>query len=496
MITTLIQYGALMLLQFLLVPIVLKLAGQEVLGVYSFLLQITGWAALTDLGFGVSTSRNLAQAHGNDDHHAEFAKVFTTGRTFFLMSNVIFSLIIFIVGWQIERFISLSPSLVMQAQISLYLLAIWSIAKTPLTLFGEGLIATQNIAAYNIINTLSSFIRLGLSLVLILVGSGLIGLLSAYIIAEMITLYLQKAQYFKLFPEDQFLWGIPDEKLFKKMFAFGITFMAMSVAGKLSTSSDSIILGNTLGASAVAIYYVSQMPGTFLYQVIWKVVDNSAPALNELYHKKRTIQFYEAYMKIFRYSLLLTVPLSLGLIGFNRSFIGFWAGSDQYAGIVFTFALAFYTITQVVIHLNAIIFVALGNIKVISILTMSLSIIKVFLSYFFITKLGLKGMMITNALIDLPILFTFQYLANKNLNISVNRLFINVIIPVLKANILVVIFVYGLQIFETNINLYTFIFEVIAFTIITILGIFIFGIKKEERSYLNSLVLFFYKKVM
>jgi O-antigen/teichoic acid export membrane protein len=310
---------------------------------------------------------------------------------------------------------------------------------------------------------------------------GLIGLIFSYILSEMITLILQRNKYYKLFPNDKILWGIPDKNLFRSMFAFGLTFMIMSIASKLSSSSDSIILGNILGASAVSIYYVSQMPGTILYQLIWKITDNSAPALNELYFQGNKIQFNEAYFKMFRYSLLLTAPLIIGLITFNKNFITMWAGSDHYAGTIFTIALTFYAFTQVFIHLNAIVFVAIGKIKVMSLVTIFLSVTKVVMSYFFINKLGIKGLMIINAILDVPILFILQYIAFREMKISKLNFFSDVIKPVFKSNILLFIFCFIIFFFINSTNIYTFTFEIALFILITATSIYIFGINKVEK---------------
>jgi O-antigen/teichoic acid export membrane protein len=257
--------------------------------------------------------------------------------------------------------------------------------------------------------------------------------------------------------------------------------MVMSIASKLSSSSDSIILGNILGASAVSIYYVSQMPGTILYQLIWKITDNSAPALNELYFQGNKIQFNEAYFKMFRYSLLLTAPLIIGLNTFNKNFITMWAGVDHYAGTIFTIALTFYAFTQVFIHLNAIVFVAIGKIKVMSLVTIFLSVTKVVMSYFFINKLGIKGLMIINAILDVPILFILQYIAFREMKISKLNFFSYLINTVFKSNILLFIFCFIIFFFINSTNIYTFTFEIALFILITATSIYIFGINKVEK---------------
>ena len=237
-----------MALQFALAPVVLRLAGQEVLGAYSFILQVMGWAALTDLGFGVAISRSLAQAHGMEDERKRFRDVFVTGRTFLSASNLVFGLVLLGVGWNVDNIMSMSPTAEDQARTAVFLLAAWVAIRIPVSLYGEALIATQNLAAANIIVALGNALRLLLSLLFVFLGWELIGLMAGFVLAEAAIACTQRFWYRRLYPEDKFGWGVPDRGLFREMFGFGLTYMVMVVAGRLSASTDSIIVGYLYGA--------------------------------------------------------------------------------------------------------------------------------------------------------------------------------------------------------------------------------------------------------
>jgi O-antigen/teichoic acid export membrane protein len=434
-ITSLLQYAFIIVLQFLLAPIVLRTAGQEVLGVYAFLMQVISWTALTDLGFGVAIGRNLAQATGIDDHRQHFRKIFTTGRTFLIASNLTGAVLILILSWKVKSFLPMSNTLESDAQLSLNLLALWVAMRTPFALYNDALFATQNLAAANTIVGIGTILRLFFSLALVISGIGLIGLILANIIAEVVSYIVGYGWYRKCFPNDKFGWGIPDRKLFRKMFRFGITYMVMIVAGRLSSSTDSIIVGSLFGATSVSIYYTSQTPGTMLYQMFWKLTDNSAPALNELHARGAAAQLSNAYLRLLRYSLLLVIPFSLGLTVFNRSAVTLWVGSEQYAGDVLTIALAFFALTQVVIHLNAIVLVAYDNILVMSIFGVCGGIVKVLLAYWLGGIVGLQGVMIANAIVDIPVLIFLSYFVWRLLGLSSLHVWRSAVVPAMKAGI-------------------------------------------------------------
>lgn len=433
-VTSFLQYGLLMVLQFALAPVVLRVAGQEVLGAYSFLMQVVSWAALTDLGFGVAISRNLAQAHGIDDMRKRFRDVFATGRTFYLGSNLVFSALVFTAALNINRLISMSPAVEGQAQLSLYLLAAWIAVRVPGSLFGEALIATQNMAAVNIIVGIGNALRLVLSLVFIANGGGLVGLIAANIVAEATILIAQRYWYQKTFPEDRFRWGIPDLTLFRQMFTFGTTYMLMIVAGRLSMCTDSLIIGYLFGAAAVSVYYTSQMPATVLYQLIWKPTDNSAPALNELYAKHAYQNIADIYLRLLRYSMLFVIPFAIGVVGFNQTAIMVWVGQAQYAGTLFTVALAVFSFTQVVIHLDAIVMVAYGHVRALGIFSLCAGIVKVILAFSLGRKIGLAGVMIANALVDLAGLVYFNLSMRRVLGLSIRQIWHNSATPAVRAS--------------------------------------------------------------
>ena len=480
-ITSVLQYVFVILLQIILAPVVLRLAGKEIFGAYSVLIQIISWAALTDLGFGVALGRNLSQAHGTDDQHHHFKNIFTTGRTFYIASNLAFAGLILIMSWKLNSFMPMTDRVGYEARIALVLLAIWVVIRTPLALYNDALIATQNLAPVNIIMALGVAVRLILSIGFVISGASLIGLMFANIIGEAVQYLLGFIWYHKLYPHDKFGWGIPDRRLFREMLKFGLTYMVVIVAGRLSANTDSIIVGYLYGASAVSIYYISQVPGTMLYHLIWKLTDNSAPALNELYSKNAVDQLTNAYLRLFRYSLLLVIPLAIGLIGFSRSAITLWVGEAQYAGDIFTGALALFAITQVLIHLNCIVMVAYGDIRVMSIFFLFSGIMKLILAFWLGHLIGLKGVMIANTIVDIFGFVYFNFRVWRILSLTIYEVGRNAVLPALKSSILLLFMLMLMLLKPPSATWLLFLIWVSVFAIVWVLGTAIVGLTAAER---------------
>jgi O-antigen/teichoic acid export membrane protein len=480
--TGILQYVFTIVLQFILSPLILKYAGSDVLGAYSFLMQMVSWAALSDLGFGTSVGRFLAQSLTLDGKREEFIKVFTTGRTYYIFSNILFSLVILIFNFNLEKILITSSSILQECHYSLILLSIWIVIRTPLSLYNDSLIATQNLFSVNIITTIGAIVRLVLSLVFVIMRADLVGLMFANIFSEFITSLLCYIVYRKKFSFDKFGWGLPDKDLFRSMLGFGFSYMLVMLSSRLSSNTDSIIIGTLFGTTAVAIFYTSQMPGTMLSQVIWKIVDNSAPAINELYSKSLFPQLISVYFRILKYSLLFAFPLGIGIVCYNRIAISLWVGESQYAGDIFTLALALFIITQVIIHLNCVFLIALGKVKVMSYSFIFTGILKVTCSYFLARSIGISGIMVSSAIVDMIECIFLIKVILKHLEISYNQIFIDALYPSLKACIFLVLTPIT-SFFLPSINDWSeFILSASFFLVLWLLGAIIFGLINAERA--------------
>jgi O-antigen/teichoic acid export membrane protein len=483
-----VQIGLTMGLQIALTPIILKNAGQEVLGAYSFLMQAVSWAALTDLGFGVATGRNLAQAYGAGDNHMLFGRVFTIGRTFQATTNLVLAGGILLIGFYANALVQMTPEVAEGARLGLTILAVWVALRAPLILFSDALIATQNLAAANVIAAGGAVVRMGSSVLFVLGGCGLVGLMVAQVLGECVSLAAARGLFAKRFPDVQYGWGIPDKMLFRSMLAFGLTYMVMIVAGRLGANTDSIIVGTLQGAAAVSIYYTTQMPAMIAWQMIWRIVDNSSPGMNELYAKGDRAAFASAYLRILRLSLAFGIILAFGVIAFNRWAIEIWVGPAQFAGQIFTVCLAIFGVTQIVNHVNAVILTIIGRIQGMVVFSVGAGVVKVLLAIILGHSFGIKGVMAASALADLPCLWYFTRCMLKLTPNIRGRVMDETIIPTLRAAcgpaaaFLIVI------ISNANHSSWMSPVSLVFFSITSGVSIWFFGLTKTDRDLVKNLV--------
>lgn len=483
---SLLQYGIFIILQIFLAPFVLRIAGQEVLGAYSIIMQIVGYGILLDLGFSVALGRYLSRAYGYENRQHEFVEVLTIGQIILFLTNLIFAVIILLVAFWIEDLIVASDFIHSQARIGLYLLAFWTLVKTPLVLYNHGLNATQNVAKANIAGIFGNISRLVLSIALVWGGFGLIGLVAANIVSEFLTFQLQRNYFNKLYPTYLFGWRITNKKLLEKMMSFGFRYWGVNISVAIFLGSDSIIVGNLYGASAASVFYTTKMPAFLLMQFVFKLSDSAAPAVHELFAKKDFQVLRLAYLKIVRYSLLTGVPLALGILGFNREIIALWVGKSQFAGAIMTTALSVFVLSQVLNHINALVVLASGDMRQWSTFSIGISVFSIGLAYWFGGAFGMQWVMVAIAFMDLPYAFFLFIRSLKVLNLPFHRLWLDAIKPSLLACVPLFILVAYLELMDPINSFINLIIFLLIFLGIWAVGLILVGLNSEEKKVLGK----------
>jgi len=487
--TSFLQYGLQMLLQAFLAPLVLKLAGQETLGAYALLMQVVGYLAMLDLGFSLTLTRFLANAHGYDDEGVRFRNVMSTARTFLLGSNCLNALLTLVVGWKIESLFAMTHGNAEQARFGLCLLAAWVVARTPWTVYGIGLNATQDMAAYNFIGIIGNAFRLVLSLALVFSGAGLVGLMAANVLAEMLSTLLSALRFRRLHPHLRPVWGVPDRALFREMLGFSVQAFLMHITWRLVYYTDNIVIGWLFGAAAVSIYYTTQMPATLCFNMANRISDSASPAINELSALQEKGRLAEIFLRLHRFTFLMVLPLAGGIMLLNGRLIALWVGRAQYAGELMTAALAAFTILISVSHVSLIFAYASGEIRALSVISLCEGIANLCLSLWLGRKIGLAGVMIATVIANIPTTLYLVAATMRSLKIDVPTYLKNCSAP----GIVPAAAGYGAAVlagrwlpFEGWVS-----FGVRGITLVSVyvLALYCLGLSKEERGWLSGRLL-------
>jgi O-antigen/teichoic acid export membrane protein len=488
LITSLFQYGILVVLQFILIPLILKISGQEILGANILITQLLGYCILLDLGISTSVTRYLSHNFDEAVRKDNFKQIFNIGRFLILITNLFASIFLVIISLNLNELFVITEELISDVKIGIWIMAIWILIRSPLLIYSHALNATQNMKIVNVANIISTIIRFALSIIAIYSGLDLLGLILSVVLSELVNLSFQRTQFKKLYQCIELNWSIPEVKLTREILEFGIKYWVINLAILLSIGSDTIIVSHFYGAAAVSVYYTTKTPAFLIMQLIYKISDNASSAANELISQKKYEVLTDAYLKIMKYTLFIGMPVSIGLIGFNEAFISAWIGKNQYAGTLMTLSISVFFVTQIINHVNAMIVVGFGDLNEWTRISMICSIITIVLAYVCSKYLGMQWIMFVIALMDIPI---FVFLLRKSLvhlNIKLYKFYEDVLRPaLLVSSPLIILICYSLfEIIEYNyLNLFL---AFLLYVITWMISIYIFGVNNKDKNKINFII--------
>ena len=399
---SIVQYCTQILVQILLAPIVLKLAGRETLGAYAAIMQTLTFLQLVDIAGSWSLERFLAQANGYEDGGERFRNVFTTARTMLLGTYTAFALLVIVFSFFVGRLFHLSPAVALEAKHALYVIAVWAVIRTPLAAYQAASIAMQDIAAANLIGALAGVLRTVASLGFVLAGAGLFGLMLSGTVAEAVGFMLYRTRFRRVNPTLMPSWGIPDRALFREMLGFGGHTVFLNLGNMLFFSSGNMVAGLTSGAAAASSFYTTQMPTTTVYNMIYRMTEAATPAVNELYGRKELEKVRYALVRLARLLLLFNLPLAVGVLIFNRDLVVTWVGEQQYAGTLLTASLAAFCVVNAIQRLVIAFAFIFGWMRLLSTTALIQGIGNFVLAFYLGKKLGLGGITLALVIVLVP----------------------------------------------------------------------------------------------
>jgi O-antigen/teichoic acid export membrane protein len=345
------------------VPLALHYLGKEQFGLWALALQVSGYMGLLELGMSSAISRFLAD-HKDDVNGGMYGSLLLT-------SGIVFAIqggMIAIAG---AIFSFLAPNLfhipsALASDFAWVLVIITSISGFSIAtrVLAGPLWAFQRMDISNLIFIVTLVVGYGAMWLGFRAGYGIYSLAYAGIptaIISPVLIYIICSRY-GYYPARGF-WGRPQVIHFKKLFSFGKDVAIMSIGTQLVNASQVMILSRLAGLDAAATFSV----GTKLYamgqQLVGKVLDNSAPALTEIFISGDTVRFNERFWDVVSVTAFLATIVASGLMMGNQILISLWTSGVMHWSLGADVILAALLIVTTLSRLFVDIFTMVGDLS-------------------------------------------------------------------------------------------------------------------------------------
>lgn len=375
-------YGSsavLMVLGFLITPFILRHIGQGAYGLWAIIGQVIGYIGLTDMGVGAAlmtyASRSLRSSQVD-----ELNRLSSTA----LMIQTALGLLGLTIALSIAPFLSrmidtggIDPR-VLAAVVGLVALG-WFV-KTSLNAFDQLLVAHQRLHVNYLIGLASQLLRIVLVLILLTLGSGLVGLAIAALAANLVFVLMTVRRLKRLAPDLVIHARHFEPSIARELLGFSLWGMVGRFAATVIYNTDNLIIGALLGAPAVTVYVLTRRLPEVLRLNIYRIGNALRPGIGDLAGSRDEVVLRRTYMSAARVYLFLAAVGGV-VIGFaSRRVVTLWVGASNYGGDLLVWISVASVAVLSLFHISSVILVADLQVKLVSRTRLIEAVLNVFLS--------------------------------------------------------------------------------------------------------------------
>lgn len=366
---------------------------QEEFGLFSATFTfITFFLFFRDLGIGDALVKYFPEYQVNKQYNK--IKTSASSVVFFqLLSSLIFTGVIFMLSGYLAEHYFKDPL----AESVLKLLLLYVLGSVFFRLIKSIFNGFQQTMAYSLLALLKNGITLILILIFFSLGLTLYSPVLAEALVCVVIILIFLPTFLKSFP----FWKWKIENFWpvtKEIFAFGLPVFATSVAGKIISQIDTLMLTYFTDLSKVAVYNVVLPSATLFLSFSGCISIIIFPMTSELWAKKDLKRIAEGLKLLYKYSFVILIPIFSIIIIFSDLFIRSFFGENYVSGSlafqILMVGVFFYTVGGI----NNTIISAMGNPKVVFKIILIAAIINVCFNFLLIPYFGINGAALTTTL--------------------------------------------------------------------------------------------------
>jgi Membrane protein involved in the export of O-antigen and teichoic acid len=418
---------------FIMAPLIVHALGNYDYGISEIVMSVVGYMGILDLGLMPAIVRFVARSRALDDLK-QLHRIYSTSLAFLVPVGLVLSIGLFAASYAAADIFPNAAAGSAQ-KYSLFLLVVgvqvfFTFTGAIFDCYLEGL---QCYSVRNYTTMIFSIAGAVAMYQLLLNGGGLLSVAAVngvgYSTKNLFYgfLLLQKKRGgFRFRKEDVSC------QTFKDLFSFGIKSFVYSISLRISSLTDSLVIGNALGAVVVPFYVI---PVSFLghaRNLIWSMTRNFMPAFTELHAVADLQKIRSLLFDCSRYALGVIVPAVGGICVLGPSFLAHWMGKE-YAekGERVLYLIAASYLLQWLNPFSNRFLTGIGKHGIMARLSLAGSLINLSLSVVLVRFWGIEGVALGTLL---PAVFFEPYLLHKmckELNCGVVEYAKNVFVPLL-----------------------------------------------------------------
>ncbi len=470
------------LINLALVPFVLRHLGDLGFGVWVLANTVTVYLGLLDLGIRSSVIRYVAKYRSISDYQNLNQITSTALVTFTAIGSLalIFSVIL---AFLFPSIFKISPEFKTQVQWVVLLVGVNLALSFPAGVFNGILLGMERFDLNNLFNLVNNALKAILILIVFNFTVNLVVLAVIQLFSSLVANLLCLWKVWRLEPNLKISFKLSKKASLKVIFQHGLYSFLLVSAYQVIYYSPNVLIGVITSASLVTYFAMAAI----LIEYTRRAVNGVSFVLNPLASSLESQGDFQTLRKLLisgtKYSLLLILPVSLGLIILGKDFFSVWLGPSYaekcYPVLVILLLPQIYSMSQFVTEE---LLMGQTRHKFLALVTVAEAILNVLLSVFLIKKYGLIGAALG---VSIPrflnhLIFSVTYI-KKAVEISYKDYFRQSFLPPLWASIPFALILLIISIVLPAYNWLDFALEVVLAGLVFLLSAWYFCFSKEER---------------
>ena len=339
----------------LLTPYMIAKLGDSEYGLYTLIGAIIGYISVLDFGLNNTIVRFVAKYKAQDDRKGEENFLATTMLIYAVISSVVVIAGIFVYFNLDDFFPKLSPEELEKAKI-MFAILIFNVAITlPGGAFAAISSAYEHFVFPRALNIVKYIVRSIMVVALLYKGGDSISIVILDTVVNVLVI-LFNGYYVSRKLRVSFKFHHLESPLIRQIFSYSIWIFIFALVGQFQWRAGQVILGVISGTTAVAIYGVGIMLGTYYGAFSTAISGVFLPRATKMTVLDATPEELTSMMiRIGRFSLIVLLMILGGFLLYGRQFVKLWVGNTYRDSWIIALVIMFsYTLPLVQSFANSI----------------------------------------------------------------------------------------------------------------------------------------------
>lgn len=395
---------------FIVCPIYVQSLGDDRYGIWSLVESVVAYFALLDLGIGASVVRYVAKFETLEERN-QLNRVFSTSCAIFLaMACLTFAVCAAVAGlWQTP--LGVADDLALDARWLLFLLGCNVAVELVAGVFGAVLLGLGRFPARVSVDFV---LRIGGAVAMVSAlwsGYGLLGIGVVCLAATLIKACLLVFFAHHYLPHLQFSPSLVSMESFRMIRGYSILAFVVMIAGRISFSTSSIVIGAFLAPEYITYYVIGARLTDYAKSASRSITSVLTPAVSSLEACGNLAAIRKVLVDGTRLVVWFVLPLELGLIVLGKAFLTLWLGERlaglSYPSLVILSVPLFLLLSQ---SISGRILYGIGRLGWFTVIAVTEAIVNLVMSMLMVNWIGIEGVALATTIPSIMANLAIAYL--------------------------------------------------------------------------------------